>query len=136
MLQYISEDLWEKMKMRKDLELDTIKEKNKFQKIIEYMFSTRWYALFMGIIILLKTIWFYHNTVFHNDTIWFWSVRQTCFFVVILVFPLLLFRKSIRRFEAGILINLFISILLFADELYYTYASNILSVMQVRKYAV
>ena len=113
------------------------KEKeNKIKKVVEYIFSSRWYVLFIGIVILLKTIFFYANTVFKNDTIWLWSIRQTCFFIVIIVFPLLLFRKSVRRFEFGMIIDVLISILLFADELYYTYASNILSVMQARKYAI
>ena len=103
---------------------------------IEFILSTRWYVLLIGILLLLKTIFFYGNTVFHNDKIWLWSIRQTCFFIVILVFPLLLFKKSVRRFEFGIIINFFISLLLFADELYYMYASNILSVMQVRKYEI
>lgn len=112
--------------------LEKVEEKwpNKIKSIIEYVLSTRWYTLFIGIVILLKTLFFYANTVFHNDTIWLWSVRQTCFFIVIIVFPLLLFRKSVRRFEFGMIENFLISILLFADELYYTYASNILSVMQ------
>jgi len=105
-------------------------KENKVKSIIEYILSSRWYVLLMGLIILLKTIFFYGNTVFNNDTIWLWSIRQTCFFIVIIVFPLLLFKKSVRRFEFGIIINLLISVILFADELYYTYASNILSVMQ------
>ena len=112
--------------------LDIVKPKNKVIKVIEYILSSRWYVLLIGIIILLKTIFFYGNTVFKNDTIWLWSIRQTCFFIVIIVFPLLLFRNSVRRFEAGVIINALITILLFADELYYTYSSNILSVMQVR----
>lgn len=117
-------------------QLITVKPRNKFTKIIEYILSSRWYVLLVGIILLLKTIFFYGNTVFNNDKIWLWSVRQTSFFIVIIVFPLLLFKKSVRRFRFGILINLIISIILFADELYYTYASNILSVMQARKYAI
>ena len=116
--------------------LQKLKEESKIQKIIEFVLSSRWFVLFLGIIILLKTIFFYRNTVFKDDTIWLWSIRQTCFFIVIIVFPLLLFRKSVRRFEFGIVIDVLISILLFADELYYTYASNILSVMQVREYAI
>lgn len=112
-------------------ELQVIKKDNIIKRCIEGIFSSRWYVLFIAIIILLKTIFFYANTVFKNDTIWLWSVRQTCFFITIIVFPLLLFRNSIRRFEFGMIINGLISILLFADELYYTYASNILSVMQV-----
>ena len=116
--------------------LQVIKPKSKIKQIMEYILSSRWYVLLIGIILLLKTIFFYGNTVFKNDTIWLWSIRQTCFFIVIIVFPLLLFKNSVRRFEAGIVIDVLISILLFADELYYTYASNILSVMQVRKYAI
>ena len=84
----------------------------------------------IGIILMLKTIFFYGNTVFKNDTIWLWSLRQTMLFIVIIVFPLLLFKKSVRRFEVGIVINFLVSLLLFMDELYYTYASNILSIMQ------
>lgn len=124
------------LRKRKICGLIKVKEKNKIKQVIEYILSSRWYVLFIGLIILIKTIFFYGNTVFKNDTIWLWSIRQTCFFIVIIVFPLLLLKKSVRRFEFGIVINLLISILLFADELYYTYASNILSVMQVRKYAV
>lgn len=44
---------------------------------------------------------------------------------------MLLFRKSRWRFGYGMILNLLVSILLFADELYYQYASNIISVMQV-----
>lgn len=119
-----------------NMQLVLVKPKRKITRIIEYILSSRWYVLLVGIIILLKTIFFYGNTVFKNDTIWLWSIRQTCFFIVILVFPLLLFRKSVRRFEFGIVINFLVTIILFADELYYTYASNILSVMQARKYAI
>ena len=33
------------------------KEKeNKIKKVVEYIFSSRWYVLFIGIVILLKTI--------------------------------------------------------------------------------
>ena len=119
------------MSGKEEYRLQVIKKENALKKFIEYVLSSSWYALLLGTIILLKTVFFYSNTVFKNDTIWLWSVRQTCFFIVILVFPVLLLKKSVSRFEFGTIINLFVSILLFADELYYTYASNILSVMQV-----
>ncbi len=114
-----------------ELYLQEVEKENSFKQVMEYLLSTRWYILFVGFMLLLKTVFFYRNTVFHNDTIWFWSIRQTCLFIVIIVFPLLLFKKSVRRFEWGMMINLVVSLLLFADELYYSYASNILSVMQV-----
>ena len=118
------------LRKRKIYGLEVVKDEMRIKKVIEYFLSSRWYVFLLGIILLLKTIFFYGNTVFKNDTIWLWSIRQTCFFIVIIVFPLLLFKNSIHRFKFGIIINFFISLLLFADELYYTYASNILSVMQ------
>ena len=118
------------MKDKDDVSLLLTKKENIVKKISEFFLSSHWYVFILGIVILLKTIFFYANTVFKNDTIWLWSVRQTCFFIVILVFPVLLPKKSVRRFQIGTIINFLISIVLFADELYYTYASNILSVMQ------
>lgn len=97
---------------------------------IEDLFSSRWYILIIGILLSLKTIVFYANTVFYSEKIWLWTIRQTIFFVIILLSPLLLFRKAKTRFILGIIINLVVSIVLFADELYFEYASNILSVMQ------
>ncbi len=117
--------------MAKTQEIGQMKKERKIKLSIEFLLSTRWYVLIIALLILFKTIFFYSNTVFKNDTIWLWSIRQTCLFVIIIVFPLWLFKNSVRRFEAGIVINLLVSLLLFADELYYQYASNILSVMQV-----
>ena len=111
--------------------LPKIVKENKLLQAVEYILSSRWYVVLIGIVLLLKTTFFYGNTVFKNDTIWLWSLRQTALFIVVIVFPLLLFKKSVRRFEVGMIINFLVSLLLFMDELYYTYASNILSVMQV-----
>ncbi len=111
-------------------QLPKIIKENKLLQVVEYILSSRWYVVLIGIILMLKTIFFYGNTVFKNDTIWLWSLRQTALFIVVMVFPLLLFKKSVRRFEVGMIINFLVSLLLFMDELYYTYASNILSVMQ------
>ena len=101
------------------------------------IFSSRYFTLFIFVIILLKTIVFSLDTVFYkNGGIWPWYIRQTSFFIIIFVAPMLLFRKSRWRFGYGIILNLLISMLLFADELYYEYASNIISVMQARKCSI
>ena len=97
---------------------------------IEDVISSRWYILIIGILLILKTILFYADTVFFSEKIWLWTVRQTIFFIVILLSPLLLFRSSKTRFIIGQIFNFTVSIILFADELYFEYASNILSVMQ------
>lgn len=105
--------------------------KNKIKELeIEDFLSSRWFILIIGIFLILKTVLFYADTVFFSEKIWLWTVRQTIFFVIILLSPLLLFRSSKTRFIAGEIINFIVSIILFADELYFEYASNILSVMQ------
>ncbi|MBP3595880.1 MAG: LTA synthase family protein [Clostridia bacterium] len=97
---------------------------------IEDLFSSRWFILILGALILLKTVIFYSNTVFQSEKIWLWSIRQTIFFIIILLSPLLLLRNAKSRFLVGFLINFIVSIILFADELYFEYSANILSVMQ------
>lgn len=93
-------------------------------------FSSRFCILLFGIFLLLKTILFYKNTVFYNDSLWLYTVRQSIFFIAIVLSLVLLFRKPKNRFKFLIIIDLLVSVILFADELYYRYASNILSVMQ------
>lgn len=107
------------------------------KELFSNIFSSRYFLIFMFIIIFIKTIIFLGNTVFYkNGGIWPWHLRQTSFFIIILIAPMLLFRNSRWRFGYGMLLNLLISCLLFADELYYEYASNIISVMQARKCSI
>ncbi|MGN1299531.1 MAG: LTA synthase family protein [Candidatus Scatovivens sp.] len=100
-------------------------------KNIRYnFFNTRYIIILFGIILLLKTIVFYKNTVFYDDKMWLYTVRQSLFFIIIAIFPTLLFKKPKNRFIYIFVLDFLISIILFADELYYGYACNILSVMQ------
>lgn len=94
------------------------------------IFSSRYFILFLFFIILLKTLLFSVDTVFNRALIWPWYIRQTSFFIVIMVSPLLLCRNSRTRFTLGMILNFLISVLLVADEMYYLYASNIISVIQ------
>ena len=113
-----------------------LKEEDK-KELFTNIFSSRYFTLFIFIIILLKTLVFSMDTVFYkNGGIWPWYIRQTSFFIIILVAPMLLFRKSRSRFAYGIILNFLVSLLLFSDELYYEYASNIISVMQARKCSI
>lgn len=108
-----------------------IKNKIDFKNLKHNFFSRRICILLFGFLILLKTILFYQNTVFYNEEMWLYTVRQSIFFIVIIFSTVLLFKKPKTRFIILIIIDLLISTILFADELYYNYASNILSIMQV-----
>ena len=101
-----------------------------FKNMKHNFFSRRPVIILFGIIILLKTILFYKNTVFYNEDMWGYTVRQSTFFIVIGLFFVLFFRKPKTRFYVLIGIDFFISFILFADEVYYNYASNIISIMQ------
>ncbi len=107
----------------------TLKEMDK-KELFTNIFSSRYYCIFVFIIILAKTLLFTWDTVFYREGIWPWYIRQTSFFIIVLIAPMLLFRNSRFRFAYGVLLNIVVSTLLFADELYYEYASNIISVMQ------
>ena len=112
------------------------KESDK-KELITNIFSSRYFTLFIFIVILLKTMVFSLDTVFYkNGGIWPWYIRQTSFFIIIFVAPMQLINRSRWRFGYGMILNLLISMLLFADELYYEYASNIISVMQARKCSI
>ena len=116
-----------KNKLRENIRIIKGMEK---RELFTKIFSTRYFILFLFVIILLKTIFFYANTVFYKEGIWLWSIRQTAFFIIFMVSLLLLCRSSRTRFVLGMIMNFAVSVLLFADELYYMYASNIISVMQ------
>lgn len=125
-----------KIKNKLKLAKTNIKAKFKLLKsmkkteLITKIFSTRYFYFFMFLVILLKTMLFSVDTVFYKHGIWLWYIRQTAFFIIIMLAPMFLFRSSRGRFIYGMLLNLFVSILLFADELYYSYAQNIISVVQ------
>lgn len=106
------------------------------KQLITDICSSRHFIIWLFIVILLKTILFSKDTVFYNEKIWLWYIRQTAFFIIVIISPLFLFRNSKLRFALGMILNFLISLLLFADELYFSYASNIISVMQTRKLAI
>ena len=106
------------------------------KELVTNIFSSRYLIILLFFIILLKTLLFSADTVFYKSGIWLWYIRQTAFFIIVIVSPLLLFRSSRLRFTLGMILNLLISILLLADEMYYSYGSDIISVMEARKSSV
>lgn len=103
---------------------------NIIRKIIDILTNTRFLVLLIGIILVCKATFFHQSTVFVNEKVWAYTIRQTVLFVIILVFPMLLCTKPKTRFILGMIINTIISIILFADNLYYLYATNLISVGQ------
>ena len=73
------------------------KELDKKERLTKIL-STRYVILFIFIVLMLKTIVFLFDTVFYKHGIWVWHLRQTAFFIFILIAPMFLFRHSRLRF--------------------------------------
>lgn len=89
-----------------------------------------WFVIIVGILILLKTILFYYNTVAISDRLYSDTVIGTIFFIVMLgCFLCVLPNRG--RVAGTIVVDAFISILLFCDNVYYNYSNSVLSVAQL-----
>ena len=82
------------------------------------------------IVVFLKTILFYKSTICINEKIYINTIQMSIMYILSLFGMLYLLPKKGRNI-AGIIMNILISILLFADNIYYSYSSNVLSVLQI-----
>ncbi len=92
--------------------------------------NTPFFVIFIGIIILLKTIFFYNNTVAMNEAIDMNMFLGTVSFIIIIV-SLIDILPNRARMITVLVVDLLLSILLFADNIYYSFSSNVLSVAQI-----
>lgn len=107
---------------------EVILKKNK--AVINKMLNSTLVILLFIIILTLKTMLFYKTTMFTDIRIPLMLVGKTVIFVCA-VFYILFLLKNRWRFIIGMVINLLVSILLFTDELYYSYSNSVVSVAQI-----
>ena len=106
-----------------DVQIKKAKEKlNKFVNSI-------WFVIVIGIIILLKTILFYNNTIAINENIELETIIGTISFIVVIGCFLCVLPNR-PRVIVTILVDLLLSIMLFSDNIYYTYSNSVLSIAQ------
>lgn len=86
--------------------------------------------IILGISIFLKAIMFYKNTVYASSVIPEHELWYNASFVLMFLVPLLLINNNKIRYVCILILDLFISIIFFADELYYSYSSMVISVNQ------
>ena len=103
---------------------------NKIKQVVNKIVNSFWFILIIGIIILLKTIFFYNNTITANEEIENKLIIGTAFFITVLM-CLISVLPNRARIITAIVVNLLISILVCSDELYYSYSNNVLSLAQV-----
>lgn len=105
-------------------------DKNYISRIIEVLLGSRLIIIWIMISLYQKTIFFYENVnlnIGEEDQTYF----MTIIFLLITVCPLLFIRKNKNRFILAMCYNLILSTLLFADNLYWEYSVNMLSISQI-----
>lgn len=99
---------------------------NKVNKI----FNSSWFLVIIGIFILLKTLFFYNNTIAITEEIEKELIIGTISFIAILIFIISMLPNKPKIITA-IIVDALLSILLFADNLYFAFSNNMLSVAQI-----
>ena len=106
------------------IKLKRVKEKtNNF-------FNSIFFAIFICVLIVLKTIFFYYDTIIIREQLNYDIVIGTMTFVAILLFICLALPNK-TRFYTTFIADIFISVLLLGDDLYYSYSSSVLSIFQI-----
>ncbi|MBO5349951.1 MAG: sulfatase-like hydrolase/transferase [Clostridia bacterium] len=86
--------------------------------------------IFTGLIIFCKMLFFYSVTIYKAETIQFDIIAKTFIFSMFIITMLFILRNRLR-FTFCVILNLFLSILMFADNLYYNYSTSLISVSQI-----
>ena len=116
-----------------DSKVETQKKKISEYKIIgkiNKFFNSIGFPILIGIILLLKTIFFYQNTISIRETIDIDTILGTIAFLVTMVFMICILPNRARGITT-IIVDVLLSIILFADNIYHTYSSSVLSVAQI-----
>lgn len=101
--------------------------KNKIKEVLNKVLNSRKFISIIGIILILKTLFFYCNTV---NVIEGKTLGGIIAFIVALMCFINVF-KNRTKIVIVIIVDILISMLLFADNLYYSYSSNMMSIQQI-----
>ena len=104
--------------------------KEKTKEILNKIINSSYFPIIIALMLILKTILFYKSTVSIQEEIYKKTIVNTAIFIFSLFGISYLIPRRARNIT-GIVINVIFSILLFADNLYYNYSNNVLSIMQI-----
>ena len=123
----------EKLEKAKDKEIDKKEKKitkEKIKKIANRFFNSIGFPIVIDVLLFLKTIFFYLNTISIRETIDKATVLGTLAFLAT-VFCMMCALPNRGRTITTIVVDILLSIILFADNVYHTYSSSVLSVAQI-----
>ena len=129
------EELEEKNANKKEMveEIDKKEKKitkTKIKEIINRFFNSIGFTIVIGILLFLKTIFFYLNTISIRETIDKDTVLGTIAFLATIICMICALPNRGRTITT-IVTDILLSIILFADNVYHTYSSSVLSVAQI-----
>ena len=104
--------------------------KEKINETINKIINSILFPIIIGTLIIIKTIFFYQNTISINEPITIETIIISIIFIATVIVPICLLPNK-ARVIVTILTDIILTILLFADNLYYIYSSSILSVAQI-----
>ena len=104
--------------------------KEKIKELLNKFVNSIWFLILIGIILLLKTILFYENTITIREAIDKNLVFGTSMFILSFMCIIAVLPNKARGIFA-IVLDVLLSILLFADHVYYIYSSSALSIAQI-----
>lgn len=105
-------------------------KKTKTKSIINKFFNSIGFIILLGILLFLKTMFFYSNTIAISEPLEIEKIIGTLFFLIIIVCAICILPNR-ARIITGIIVSMLISIILFGDNIYYTYSNSVLSVAQI-----
>ena len=103
---------------------------NVLKDIINKIVNSELIIIFTAIMLFFKICIFYKNTIYRAGHMQTTIIAKTFIFSMFIV-TVLFILKNISRFIFSNMINIFFSILIFADELYYSYSTSLISVAQI-----
>lgn len=102
----------------------------KITKIIKKIINSPWFVIIIGLLILAKTMLFYHVTIEQSGKIPISTFFGTLSFIAVIVCILCTLPNRMRAIGT-IIIDVITSIILFINNIYYIYSSGILSIAQI-----
>ena len=120
----------EKEKIKNEEQIDTKIQNKKAKELLSKFVNSIWFVVITGILLFMKTMFFYNNTISNSGKIEMQTILGTIGFTVILVCILIILPNR-ARIITTLTSNFIVSLVLFGDNIYYIYSNSFLSIAQI-----
>lgn len=103
--------------------------KQKIKEVLNIVLNSRIFVVLLGIMIFIKTMYFYKNTIVVSKQVEMQTLIGTIAFIITILCFLISFPNKLR-IKISLIISFLMSLLLWADNIYYIYSSSVISVEQ------